>query len=201
MNKKDIEKNLKLLIERQNQVLDLLKINYEESPKTPWLLSDKQYIKVEKDFCGKSVWVISPDLKNVATKYDFEILVKNNLRKGVNYTYIIPTEKSKDSDLNIRKADLITWYATFKKGLGMDKGQLLFTPINSSHFDLFLETHIVILNTNNVSERGIYLQLPYDQNGEDEGGYWIKLAQNATTQFYSQLIKIMGANKKKEKSN
>lgn len=58
--------------------------------KYSWLYSDAELALFEGNAGGKEIWIISPDLLNVADKPVIQNVVKANLRRGITYTYIVP---------------------------------------------------------------------------------------------------------------
>ncbi len=131
-------------------------------PKFSWLLTAAQIEGMERKTNAKDVWIVSPDLSYDTFKGKLAKAVKNNLARGVTYTFIVP-----DSDgIKARLPDLQRLFATHPN-------QLTIKPIPKNTFDLFAVRHIGIedpLGTNGAPQ--VFLEIPIEQEG-----YWIKVAE------------------------
>ncbi|MEM7087352.1 MAG: hypothetical protein AAF489_14285 [Bacteroidota bacterium] len=133
-----------------------------------WFYSHKRLAGVEKDYCNdnlRNIWVASSNLEYEQGDSPFVDSIKDNLREGINYYYIIP--KAKYDDLKICVEGLEEFSKT-------TKGKIKFIPVKDKSLFLFL-SNIVIYKTESQPPNA-YKELLIDKNPFNRG--WMKVSES-----------------------
>lgn len=140
------------------------------SSRYEWLYTPAEMDEIEEKTKYKNIWIVSYDLSNDTGNPDTPIIsiLKKNLKRGINYTYIIP-------DIEHTNAVLPHLYQIFSSY----SNQLRIIPLPQSTFDFFTTTHIAIYNPN--MEGGqlpqVFIELPIQERGYSKG-YWVRVADD-----------------------
>jgi hypothetical protein len=138
----------------------------------PWLYSDTKLAEEESEAKGDSIWIISPDLKNVTEKQVIIDAVKKNIKRRISYTYIVP------------KSDRIEGILPGLERLFKNTKQLNIIRVPEEEFRLLSITHYAIFNVSMVDggTPAAFLELPIiDPSGKKIRGYWIKVSHEAAS--------------------
>ena len=173
---------------QQSHNLELDRIIKELKEITPsaqhdWLYNATELNEIEGNIISKNIWVISPDLSNDTGTPDIDVIhmVKENLRKKVFYTFIVP-------DIETIKAVL----PHLRKTFASRPKQLRIIYLPQEAFRMLTTAHIVIFNPNMENGRNpeVFLELPLQNRGYAKG-YWIKAADDAALGFVGRFRKIV----------
>jgi hypothetical protein len=159
----------------------------------PWLYSDADLAKAETEAKGDSIWIVSPDLKNVTEKAVIIEAVKHNVKRRVTYTYIVPDSPKIDGVL------------PGLERLFKSTNQLDVVRVPEEEFDRLSITHYAIFNASMNAEGTpeAFLELPIiDAAGKKIRGYWIKVSHETATSLigrFRNLVKTYSQKSRKRR--
>lgn len=175
---KIIKKNQDILCKIFNTI-DKLSI----SSSYPWLLTQNKINEIEENASKyMEIWIVTPDLNNDTQIHEIIEIVKKNMERGVQYTYVVPNPDD-DPEISERVDDLRMIYSKYK-----DSDILKIVPIHKKHFFLFGNMTFTIYNPKKSYDQPtkVYLELP-----REELKWWVELSQSHATIFKREIMKIL----------
>lgn len=150
----------------------------------PWLYSDASLAKEESEAKGDSIWIISPDLKNVTEKPVIIDAVRKNIKRRITYTYVVP------------ECDEIEGVLPGLERLFKNTKQLNIVRVPMEEFRRLSITHYAIFNVT-MMDGGTpeaFLELPIiDPTGKKVRGYWIKVSHEAASGLIGRFRSVVKA--------
>lgn len=149
----------------------------------PWLCDDDALAKREAEVTG-DVWIISPDLVNVTEKTQISEVVKRNIARGINYTYIMPNSEK------------ISWALPHLEKLAKKhSNRLQKIVLDQEEFRRLSVTHIAIFNagpTSDTSSLEVFLELPIaEPDGKKIRGHWVQVQRDAAKDLAGRFSEII----------
>jgi hypothetical protein len=142
-----------------------------------WLISREELMILEGKTKANEVWIISRSLHEETDKKTFLPIVKNNIKRGVKYTYVVP-----DSDLIRAKV------AKIRSAHGVGES-VYFRFISDELFDLVAVQDIAVFGP--IGEKGedmvAYMNLPIGEAGSD---YFIALSREFAERLVGRLLRM-----------
>lgn len=157
-----------------------------EKSSIKWLLDQNQINNIEKKATrDMEIWVITPDLKNDTEQENPLIrkiirIVKQNLARGVRYTYIVP-EKDPLVTAKIEKLkDIFKEYVR--------TGAIEIKRIDKDNFSLLGNMCFVIFNPRSIGgcSSQVYMELP-----REDRKWWIELSRNQASTIEGKILEIL----------
>lgn len=141
-----------------------------------WLHRNADLSQIESQVKGKDIWIVSPDFNHDLIQKDFQALTKENFKRGITYTYIIP----KSEAMYALVPALRHAYAEY-----LDQIKIRHVP--EDVFRVLAVTHIDIYNPNMSDNEGVrvFLELPVRQKG-----YWVEISQEAALGIVGRFRKF-----------
>ncbi|MCL6268156.1 hypothetical protein [Flagellimonas myxillae] len=142
-----------------------------------WYYSHERLSQIEKEYCKKNmetIWVASSNLDYETKKSPFYEAIKDNLKEGISYYYIIPQRKL--PELKNRVNSLRNYCKN-------TSGKIEFIGLEEDGLFLFL-SNIVIYNDKKTGEPEAFKELQIDERLENRA--WVKINDNNPD--FSRLI-------------
>lgn len=143
------------------------------------IFEDTEYAKIESKSNG-NIMIVSPDLSNVLGR--FKEVVKENMERGIIYTYVIP----ESNEVKNKLLQLVDEFKPYP-----NKFQTFFLDIGD--FKMLTANHIAILNVDGYNgEPTVYLQEPMDKKDEQKDvDYWVKLNDSASNDLVIRVRQML----------
>jgi hypothetical protein len=138
--------------------------------KADWLVPNERLMEIEKRVKCDTVWIITASLEEEISATLFAPIIKNNLKKGIKYRYLVPD----DPVLRGRANNL-------KAALG-DHHDLSFEFINDPLFKVISMQDFAIYLSERDSQA--YMNLPIREGGT---AYFLELGRNQTEMLVGHL--------------
>jgi hypothetical protein len=145
----------------------------------PWLVSDAELIAIEGKALGEEVWIVSPDLAHDTVRADIQKAVRKNLKRGLNYTYIVPN--------NERITALLPALETL---FSSQVNRLRVVRVTDEVFRGLAIRHIAIYNPCVSGDEAphAYLELPIQGSG-----FWVKLSEEHALTLTGRVRQLLSA--------
>ena len=169
-------------LKNEERIDKLIKIfnSSEFKEKLDFIFSKYEVDEIERNQQEKDIWVVSPNLENDTNNSDVVPIVRENAKKGVRYTYVVPDNELIDA----REQEL---QAVFK-GI---RCKARIVKVSEKDFFLLTTTHLTVYNPQgeNGTPGRVFLELPVQNRG-----WWVEMCRQDASYYIGRVRKIIDHN-------
>lgn len=136
-----------------------------------WLYTRDDLIRMEAQDVCESIWIITPNVYNQSLAPAVKDIVRQNLERGVQYTFITPPSE-----------DLIMVQRALQPEVSTRPGKVQIQEVGEDEFRRLAATDYIIVNPDDDQHRHAFVELPIEIRG-----YWIEVEAKAAMNFAARF--------------
>ncbi len=108
-------------VKKFNESIHKLNESITQFSLAKYILDKPEIAELEKNVCGKQIIVMSS--KFALDTRDLQNIILDNLRKGIQYVYLIPEQESVSYEMNLFRTMVMNWWTTLKSSFMKEKSK------------------------------------------------------------------------------